>query len=99
MFLSLLPICICYVMLFIPDPSWSENQYFLFFWLLFFLILTRFFVSIFDDPHRALFSELGGNYVNNSRVMSMREGYQWIIGAGHSLVVYSFLGYFISDHL
>ena len=97
MFLSLLPICICYVMLFIPDPSWSENQYFLFFWLLFFLILTRFFVSIFDVPHRALFSELGGNYVNNSRVMSMREGYQWIIGAGHSLVVYSFLGYFISD--
>ena len=97
MFLSIIPSAFFYMMIFIPNPDWSENQIGLFFWLLTSVILTRFFVSIFDIPHRALFAELGRSYFNNAKVMSSREGYQWIIAAIHSLVVYTFLGYYEDD--
>tara|TARA_A100001011_G_scaffold400488_1_gene515470 strand:- start:45119 stop:46522 length:1404 start_codon:yes stop_codon:yes gene_type:complete len=97
MSLSIIPSAFFYMMIFIPNPDWSQNQIGLFFWLLTSVILTRFFVSIFDIPHRALFAELGRSYFNNAKVMSSREGYQWIIAAIHSLVVYTFLGYYEDD--
>ena len=50
---SLLPISLSYLMLFLPNPDWAENQLFLFCGLVF-AVITRFSVTLFDIPHRAL---------------------------------------------
>ena len=57
---SLFPISLSYFMLFLPNPDWSENHLFL--WLSFFTILTRFSVTLFDIPHRALAAEIPETY-------------------------------------
>ena len=44
------PISLSYLMLFLPDPDWAENQIFLFMWLLVFAVVTRFSVTLFDIP-------------------------------------------------
>ena len=40
------------------DMLFIDNQIFLFFWLFTFATLTRFFVTLFDIPHRALATEI-----------------------------------------
>ena len=84
---SLLPISITYYMLFVPEPDWSENQIFLFFWLVIFAILTRFSVTLFDIPHRALAAEIPDTYEEKADIMSMREGFQSIIALSHSFII------------
>ena len=49
MALSLIPISLSYILLFIPNSSWLENEIQLFLWLLCFTILTRFSVTLFDQ--------------------------------------------------
>ena len=84
---SLFPISLSYLMLFLPNPDWSENQIFLFFWLLFFAILTRFSVTLFDIPHRALAAEIPESYEDKANIMSLREGFQSLIALSHSFLI------------
>ena len=88
---SLFPISLSYLMLFLPSPDWSENQIFLFFWLLFFAILTRFSVTLFDIPHRALAAEIPESYEDKASVMSLREGFQSLIALSHSFIILTFI--------
>ena len=94
--LSLLPISITYFMLFIPDNSWSENL--LFFWLIIFTILTRFSVTLFDIPHRALAAEIPDTYEEKANIMSMREGFQSIIALSHSFIILPFINISVDDN-
>ena len=87
MVFSLFPISLSYLMLFLPNPDWSENQIFLFFWLLVFAILTRFSVTLFDIPHRALAAEIPESYEDKANIMSLREGFQSIIALSHSFLI------------
>ena len=93
--ISLIPISITYFMLFIPDQNWSNNQLVLFFWLLIFAILTRFFVTLFDIPHRALAAEIPDTYEEKANIMSLREGFQSFIALSHSFII---LPYINIDH-
>ena len=87
MFISLLPISISYYLLFYPDSGWAESQFFLFFWLLIFAVLTRFFVTLFDIPHRALAAEIPDTYEDKASIMSLREGFQSLIALSHSFLI------------
>lgn len=88
---SLLPISLSYLMLFLPDPEWAENQFFLFAWLLVFAVVTRFSVTLFDIPHRALAAEIPESYEDKANIMSLREGFQSLIALSHSFIILPFI--------
>jgi Na+/melibiose symporter-like transporter len=94
--LSLVPISITYFMLFIPDKSWSEGSLFL--WLFSFTILTRFSVTLFDIPHRALAAEIPNTYEEKANIMSMREGFQSIIALSHSFIILPYINIDIDEN-
>jgi len=96
MVLSLVPISITYFMLFIPDKNWSEG--FLFFWLFSFTILTRFSVTLFDIPHRALAAEIPNTYEEKANIMSMREGFQSIIALSHSFIILPYINIDVDEN-
>ena len=93
---ALVPISITYFMLFIPDKSWSEGL--LFFWLLSFTILTRFSVTLFDIPHRALAAEIPDTYEDKANIMSMREGFQSIIALSHSFIILPYINIDVDEN-
>ena len=93
---SLVPISITYFMLFIPDKNWSEGL--LFFWLLSFTILTRFSVTLFDIPHRALAAEIPDTYEDKANIMSMREGFQSIIALSHSFIILPYINIDVDEN-
>jgi len=88
---SLLPISLSYLMLFLPNPDWAENQLFLFSWLLVFAVITRFSVTLFDIPHRALAAEIPDTYEDKAGIMSLREGFQSLIALSHSFIILPFI--------
>ena len=88
---SLFPISLSYLMLFLPEPDWAENQIFLIMWLLIFEVLTRFSVTLFDIPHRALAAEIPESYEDKASVMSLREGFQSLIALSHSFIILPFI--------
>lgn len=94
--LSLVPISITYFMLFIPDKNWSEGP--LFFWLFSFTILTRFSVTLFDIPHRALAAEIPNTYEEKANIMSMREGFQSIIALSHSFIILPYINIDVDEN-
>ena len=94
--LSLVPISITYFMLFIPDKNWSESS--LFFWLFSFTILTRFSVTLFDIPHRALAAEIPNTYEEKANIMSMREGFQSIIALSHSFIILPYINIDVDEN-
>ena len=93
MALSLIPISLSYILLFIPDSSWSQDQVKLFIWLLCFTILTRFSVTLFDIPHRALAAEIPDTYEDKAKIMSLREGFQSLIALSHSFIILPLLNF------
>ena len=93
MTLSLIPISLSYILLFIPDSSWSQDQVKLFIWLLCFTILTRFSVTLFDIPHRALAAEIPDTYEDKAKIMSLREGFQSLIALSHSFIILPLLNF------
>ena len=95
--LSLVPISITYFMLFIPDKNWSEGS--LFFWLFSFTILTRFSVTLFDIPHRALAAEIPNTYEEKANIMSMREGFQSIIALSHSFIILPYINIDVDENI
>lgn len=88
---SLFPISLSYLMLFLPDADWAENQFFLFAWLLVFAVVTRFSVTLFDIPHRALAAEIAESYEDKASIMSLREGFQSLIALSHSFIILPFI--------
>ena len=90
MMVALVPISISYLCLFIPN-LFFENQIFLFFWLFGFATLTRFFVTLFDIPHRALATEIPDTYEDKGKIMTLREGFQAIIALSHSFIILPFI--------
>ena len=93
MALSLIPISLSYILLFIPDSSWTQNELKLFLWLLCFTILTRFSVTLFDIPHRALAAEIPDTYEDKAKIMSLREGFQSLIALSHSFIILPLLNF------
>ena len=62
LFASVVPIVVGYIFLFMPRADWELTQASLFIWMLSFCIITRFGMTLFDVPHRALGGEITKDY-------------------------------------
>lgn len=87
MYLAIVPFFVCFVLLFRPPEGLTHWQTFA--WLLTFLLLTRFSVSLFEVPAAALGPELAPDYHDRTVMMGVR--YALLIGGG---AVATSLGYF-----
>ena len=90
LFASLIPIVIGYVFLFMPRSDWELSQVSLFVWMLSFCIITRFGMTLFDVPHRALGGEMTKDYDERTSLFSIRELFAWLAGLTNA-----FLGYYV----
>jgi Na+/melibiose symporter-like transporter len=87
MYLAIVPFFVFFVLLFRPPEALTHWQTFA--WLLTFLLLTRFSVSLFEVPAAALGPELAPDYHDRTVMMGVR--YALLIGGG---AVATSLGYF-----
>ena len=87
MLLSLAPITLSYYLLFIPPDLILDHQFNAFLWLTIFSISTRFFVSLYEIPHKALAVEIPKSYEDKASIMSLREGFQSLIALSHSFLI------------
>ena len=93
MLLSLAPITLSYYLLFIPPDLILDHQFNAFLWLTIFSIFTRFFVSLFEIPHKALAVEIPKSYEDKASIMSLREGFQSLIALSHSFLILPLIGF------
>ena len=93
MIVSLVPIALSYYLLFIPPDLILDHQFITFLWLTMFSILTRFFVSLFEIPHKALAVEIPKSYEDKASIMSLREGFQSLIALSHSFLILPLIGF------
>ena len=93
MILSLAPIALSYYLLFIPPDLILDHQFNTFLWLIIFSILTRFFVSLFEIPHKAMAVEIPKSYEDKASIMSLREGFQSLIALSHSFLILPLIGF------
>jgi len=63
-----------------------------------FTILTRFSVTLFDIPHRALAAEIPDTYEDKANIMSMREGFQSIIALSHSFIILPYINIDVDEN-
>lgn len=87
MYGSAIPIVVTVVALWNPPPGLDEAGKFL--WLLFFVVTSRMFLSVYEMPSTALAPELAPGYHDRTTLM----GYRWVIGALGGALATS-LGYF-----
>ena len=81
MFASIIPLSLCYFLLFWPPEGLSEFA--LFIWLLVFAILTRTALTFFHVPYLALGAEMSINYQERTQIAALRQA----IGMLGSLLV------------
>lgn len=79
MYVSALPMAVCFFFLFTPLPD-SETGRFI--WLMVFVVLTRFTMTLYTVPHTALGAELTSDYHERNAIVAYR-------------LVFSYLGTFM----
>ena len=90
LFASVVPIVVGYVFLFMPRSDWDLTQSSLFVWMLSFCIITRFGMTLFDVPHRALGGEITKDYDERTALFSIRELFGWLAGLSNAFLVTMF---------
>jgi glycoside/pentoside/hexuronide:cation symporter, GPH family len=83
---SLIPVAVCYYLLWSPPVDWSKEA--LFWYLLTMAILVRLFVTLFETPNSALGPELTGDYDQRSGLLSYRFFFGW--SGGNLMTVVTF---------
>jgi GPH family glycoside/pentoside/hexuronide:cation symporter len=78
MFIAPIPIALAFWCVYNPPAGLSENG--LFFWLTFWAIALRTFMTIYHVPHLALGGELSSDYNERSKVMSYNNFFGWLGG-------------------
>ena len=76
---STLPVAIGFIGLFSPPASVVESSGLLAFWLLFWSLWVRTFITTFSIPHLALSAELTSDYHERSQLMGTRLGFMFLI--------------------
>ena len=88
MYVSSLPLAICFVAVSLPPQGLS--QAWLFVWLLVFATGTRFAMTLFVIPHQALVPELTEDYDERTSLQTLRTVFAWIFGLVNALLGYGF---------
>ncbi|MBU3068694.1 MFS transporter [Aestuariicella sp. G3-2] len=80
MVLGSIPLALSFVILFSPPEAWLEQQWAMFGWLLFSVLLLRTSLTIFYIPQNAMGAEMVDNYAERSSIVSFRTNLGWIAG-------------------
>lgn len=89
MYLSIVPICLSYAVMWNPPSLVLDDQMSLFFYLLFCAVLIRVFLTFFEVPSTALISELTSDYDTRTELMGLRFMFGWLGGIGMAFLAYS----------
>ncbi|HMO74414.1 MAG TPA: MFS transporter [Sphingopyxis sp.] len=71
MYLAVLPLPLCFYLLFVPPAGLGQTELFL--WLLAFAVLSRLALTIFFVPHLALGAELSNDYRVRNQIVAYRQ--------------------------
>jgi GPH family glycoside/pentoside/hexuronide:cation symporter len=88
MYLSIVPICLSYAVMWNPPSLVLDDQMSLFFYLLFCAVLIRVFLTFFEVPSTALISELTSDYDTRTELMGLRFMFGWLGGIGMAFLAY-----------
>jgi Na+/melibiose symporter-like transporter len=83
---SLIPVAVCYYLLWSPPTDWSNDA--LFWYLLTMAVLVRLFVTLFETPNSAMGPELTEDYDQRSGLLSYRFFFGW--SGGNLMTVLTF---------
>ncbi len=89
MYVSALPVAVCYFLLWRPPVGWDHNA--LFIYLLVLAILTRFFLTLFETPSAAQAPELTRDYDQRSAILSYRSFFGWAGGNAMTVLMFFFI--------
>ncbi len=89
MYLSAIPVAVCYFMMWRPPVGLDANGLFL--WVLALAILTRTCITFFETPSNALCPELTPDYDQRSSLMSARTFWGWAGGNAMTVMMFFFL--------
>lgn len=87
MYAAILPLTLCYVMVFLPPTEASQASQFA--WLLTFSVGTRVAMAFFVIPHQSLVPELTQDSGERASLTSLRVVFAWIFGLINGLVAYT----------
>lgn len=86
MAVALVPVAVCYYLLWSPPLDWSKEA--LFWYLLVMAVLVRLFVTFFETPNAAMAPELTDDYDQRSGLLSYRFFFGW--SGGNMMTVLTF---------
>jgi Na+/melibiose symporter-like transporter len=89
MYISILPICITYAVIWNPPTFVLDDQIMLFGYLVSIAVLIRIFLTFFEVPNTALISELTSDYDVRTEMMGLRFMFGWLGGIGMAFLAYS----------
>ena len=89
MYISIVPICISYIVLWSPPDIILDSQTMLFTFLVSMTVLIRVFLTFFEVPNTALISELTSDYDIRTELMGLRFMFGWLGGIGMAFLAYS----------
>lgn len=89
MYAAVLPVAVCYYLLWNPPPGLGARA--LFIYLIALAILVRTFITLYEIPSTALVAELTGDYDERTSMLSYRYFFGWWGGLTMALVTYTFL--------
>ena len=87
MYAAAIPISLSFYFIWVPPQGWSESA--LFWYILFFAIVIRTFITLYETPSTALAPELSDDYDERSSILSFRYFFGWF--GGNALTVAAFL--------
>ncbi len=88
MLASMLPLAVCFLLLFNPPQGWSGPA--LCAWLACVAVALRTFLTMFAIPHTAFGAELSGDYEERSLIVSYRTLLGWIAGIALPAIALTF---------
>jgi Na+/melibiose symporter-like transporter len=84
---SLVPVAVCYYLLWSPPEDWSKDA--LFWYLLVMAVLVRLFVTLFETPNSAMGPELTEDYDQRSGLLAYRFFFAWSGGNLMTVIAFS----------
>ncbi|MCH1568589.1 MAG: MFS transporter [Alphaproteobacteria bacterium] len=89
MYLSILPICAAYALMWNPPDMVMQSQTSMFVFLVVMTVSIRIFLTFFEVPNTALISELTTDYDQRTGLMGLRFMFGWLGGIGMAFLGYS----------
>lgn len=89
MLAGVLPLGICFYLVFTPPEGLSHLQ--LFWWLTVFMVLTRVSLSVYFVPWAAIAAELSDDYHERTSIMAWRYAIGWFIGLLFPFITFGFV--------